>query len=524
MAASPFDPLLSIVYFRLFVKSEKSGIVINMKPILTIYWARRDLRLLDNPALSAAVASSKENAVPLLPLFVLEEYMVADNPIHQFGYPQRWFLARALPKFAANFTSFALVRGRAAEYIIKLHQKFTLTIFVNDDVYQDFYTQVQKLKKAGVNVVVCDDTLTVSKETRTGTGNLYSVFTPFKKMVWQQFVTAPSLPVPDLEDVTFANVEELALESRVLIDENSISEQFLESRKVQVGAFVFDLDQYLKKPDLSPWYVSEDEALTHFKTYCSSGQLDDYAGTRDSLERDASGSGATSKMSLALAWGLISPRTLVSTIKKHFDEAFDNPFSLRVSQGALTFISELIWREFYRYQLFHHPELMTTEFQERFRGTIDWVEIDIAKERFLAWVQGETGYSIVDAAMKQIAETGWMHNRARMIVASVLTKNLGVDWRWGQEYFRAALIDLDEASNNGGWQWGASVGADPKPIRIFNPELQAKNHDGSGGYQAKWLSGNGLLRPELLPIVEHKVAREEALKRYGLSKVKPRDF
>jgi deoxyribodipyrimidine photo-lyase len=122
--------------------------------------------------------------------------------------------------------------------------------------------------------------------------------------------------------------------------------------------------------------------------------------------------------------------------------------------------------------------------------------------------------------MKQLAETGWMHNRSRMVVASILTKNFGVDWRWGQEYFRAALIDLDEASNNGGWQWGASVGTDPKPIRIFNPELQAKNYDKSGAYQKRWLEQGEafLLQSPRVPVVEHKLAREEALRRYGLSK------
>jgi deoxyribodipyrimidine photo-lyase len=114
-----------------------------------------------------------------------------------------------------------------------------------------------------------------------------------------------------------------------------------------------------------------------------------------------------------------------------------------------------------------------------------------------------------------------MHNRARMIVASVLSKNLGVDWRWGQEYFRAMLIDLDEASNNGGWQWAASVGADPKPIRIFNPYLQAENFDPDGTYQKKWLSKKADSEKyfsNIKPIVDHKQARAEALKRYGLDK------
>ena len=160
-------------------------------------------------------------------------------------------------------------------------------------------------------------------------------------------------------------------------------------------------------------------------------------------------------------------------MKAHYDESFENPLSSR-NESARHYISELIWREFYGYLLYHYSHLMNTEFQEKFRGRTRWVPEAEARVRFLAWVKGKTGYAIVDAAMKQLAKSGWMHNRARMIVASVLTKNLGVDWRWGQEYFRAVLIDLDEASNNGGWQWGASVGADPKPIRIFNPYLQAK--------------------------------------------------
>jgi deoxyribodipyrimidine photo-lyase len=230
-------------------------------------------------------------------------------------------------------------------------------------------------------------------------------------------------------------------------------------------------------------------------------------------------------MSVALAWGLVSSRTLRAMIQEHGGEVYDNPYSERVSRGALTYLSELVWREFYRYLFFHHPHLMYTEFQERFRGTIVWEQDPVALARFLSWIKGETGYSIVDAAMRQLSHTGWMHNRSRMIVASILTKNFGVDWRWGQEYFRAALIDLDEASNNGGWQWGASVGADPKPIRIFNPELQAKAHDASQAYRDKWLSdSSNILQAEIVPIIEHAQAREEALRRYGLNGTKPRDY
>jgi len=495
-----------------------------MKQPLIIYWARRDLRLADNPALAAAVGASQSEQVPFLPLFILEDYMVEAKPEYQFGYPSRFFLAQALPKFAAQFADFALVRGKAVQYLTQLSQQYDLKIFVNDDVYQDFYTQVAKLKEAGVTVEVLEDALSVPKDTRSGEGKLYSVFTPFKKSVWTRFVTKQPQGKPNFTGVVPADDIVKQLPALVPTDTETIWSLFSKSRVISVGGHKINLDDETEVPQLTAWYTSEDEALKHFKQYLSSGDLDAYSENRDSLELDAEGQGKTSKMSLALAWGLVSSRQLVALMQKHFEESFDNPFSSRVSQGALTYISELIWREFYRYQLFHHPELMDTEFQTRFRGTIAWVEDAEALRRFVAWIRGETGYPIVDAAMKQLAVTGWMHNRSRMVVASILTKNLGVDWRWGQEYFRAALIDLDEASNNGGWQWGASVGADPKPIRIFNPELQAKNYDRSDAYQAKWLGGENVFSQVQVPLVEHKVAREDALRRYGLEKEEPRDY
>jgi deoxyribodipyrimidine photo-lyase len=501
-----------------------------MKTPLVIYWSRRDFRLADNPALRAATVESKEKNVPFLPLFILEEYMLKAEPGHQFGYPSRWFLARALPAFANQFKKFCLVRGKVVLIFEQLNKKYQLTVFVNDDIFQDFYKQIEKLKKLNIRVQVCEDALSISKETRTQTGNLYSVFTPFKKSVWNEFVDSKPTPkISGLDELNYlSDLEVRAIKNQLKISTPSIEAIFSQKRLIQVADILIDLDEVTSRSSLEGWYMSEAEALERFKYYLKSGDLDQYEKNRNSLELDVEGVtkrglaylGKTSKMSLALAWGLVSPRTLVSLVKKHFDESFDNPFSGRVSQGALVFISELIWREFYRYQLFHYPELMEVEFQERFRKTITWVEKEKAKKRFVAWIKGETGYGVVDAAMKQIAETGWMHNRARMVVASILTKNLGVDWRWGQEYFKAALIDLDEASNCGGWQWAASVGADPKPIRIFNPDLQAKNYDASGAYQNKWLQGEGdsLLKSQIIPIVEHKVAREEALRRYGLNK------
>jgi deoxyribodipyrimidine photo-lyase len=505
-----------------------------MRQPLIIYWSRRDFRLTDNPALEAALTKSRTEGIPFLPLFILEDYMTNGDPAYQFGYTSRQFLSRALPKFREAFKLFALVEGKAAQYLTSLNTEYDLTIFVNDDVYPDFYTQIRKLTDAGVRIEVLPDALTVNKETKTGEGNLYSVFTPFKKSVWASVVAKRNLVVSKPREVDYLDaVSFQKLKNRLEVTEEAIWEACAHTRLLSVGDTTLDLDTLTKPPRVEAWYASEDEALGRFDLYLAAGLLDGYGTNRDSLEHDSDVTvhkdgaieGKTSRMSLALAWGLVSSRTLIERIQKHFDEAFDNPFSNRVSQGALTYISELIWREFYRYQLFHHPELMHTEFQERFRGTITWIPKDEAIERFKLWIQGKTGYPVVDAAMHQLGATGWMHNRARMIVASILTKNLGVDWRWGQEYFRAVLIDLDEASNNGGWQWGASVGADPKPIRIFNPYLQAKNYDASGAYVERWLSsGDQILKEEVLPIVEHTLARDDALRRYGLSKVEPRDY
>ena len=138
-----------------------------------------------------------------------------------------------------------------------------------------------------------------------------------------------------------------------------------------------------------------------------------------------------------------------------------------------TFVSELAWREFWQHIAYNFPETKTMEFQEKKRH-IPW---DGANDLFYAWCRGETGYPVVDASIKQLLETNWMHGRARMIVASFLTKDLHIDWRLGEAFFKKHLLDYDENVNFGNWQWSASVGADPKPLRIFNPSLQSQKFD-----------------------------------------------
>jgi deoxyribodipyrimidine photolyase len=364
----------------------------------------------------------------------------------------------------------------------------------------------------------------------SGTGGQYSIFTPFKKAVWKDFMAAPvckKFSDADISYVPHTVTKDIphthACDTQKILHTLGTKRTCAITKKYSIG-----IDELFEIPDLGEWYTTEAAAHTALK-YAVGHIVEKYSDTRDSLDIDAKGSiqhpASTSRLSPALAWGLLSARQIRDAIQAEYKtvEFADVRFLDKVIPhnytGIVQFFSELIWREFYAYLLFHNPKLLDTEFQSRFRGAIHWVPEHIAKERFAAWVQGKTGYSVVDAAMRQLAQTGWMHNRSRMIVASVLTKNLGVDWRWGQAYFKAMLIDIDEASNNGGWQWGASVGADPKPIRIFNPYTQAKNYDPDNVYQKKWLGERDFFF-ETTPIVEHALAREEALARYGLGSIK----
>lgn len=479
-----------------------------MKQSLIIYWSRRDFRLRDNRALGNAIKTSKNTGVALLPVFIIEPYMTAGNSAFQFGYPSRYFLSQALPLFACQFDQFLIVHEKPVDFFSKLAKKYDIELYVNEDIHPDFYTQIRKLRSTGVSIRLFRDQMTVSKETATGAGDRYSVFTPFKKNVWSGFIAEKEDVLGSLKSVSFKDIAELPVKA-LSHDPDHLLKLFSKNESITVGGHIIDiLEMRLPKRDLSDWYYSEEQALSQFKKFLK--RIEVYKDARDMLGEDG-----TSKMSLALTWGLVSARTLVSMIKRHYNNELDNPLSPQASiQGALHYISELIWREFYKYLYFHNPKLFSEPFQEKFNN-ITWVPKKVALERFKTWINGKTGYPIVDAAMMQLAQTGWMHNRARMVVASVLTKNLGVDWRWGQEYFRALLIDLDEASNNGGWQWGASVGADPKPIRIFNPYLQAKNYDPDNTYQNKWLPNEYIQNPPE-PIVLHENARADALERYGL--------
>ena len=240
---------------------------------------------------------------------------------------------------------------------------------------------------------------------------------------------------------------------------------------------------------------------------------------------------ATSFLSPYLRFGALSIRQAYWGAKAAIDLATDKA----AQQGAEAWLNELIWREFYLGLLYHFPHTINQPLREQYRD-FEWLDDD---ESFAAWCEGRTGYPVVDAAMRMLNATGWMHNRARMIVASFLTKDLLIDWRQGERYFMQQLIDGDSASNVGGWQWAAGVGADAQPFfRVFNPTLQGQRFDPEGLFVKQWLPELAQVPIELVhepwkmkqadqqkygviigrdypaPIIDHAFARDRAIQHY----------
>jgi deoxyribodipyrimidine photo-lyase len=257
-------------------------------------------------------------------------------------------------------------------------------------------------------------------------------------------------------------------------------------------------------------------------------RIDRYADTRDFPAVKG-----PSYLSVYLRFGTVSIRTLVRVAYERMKAG---------SGGAEVWLSELIWRDFYHQVLFHHPHVVEQAFRREY-DAVQW-ETGAEAERLLAaWKCGRTGYPLVDAAMRQLNETGYMHNRLRMVAASFLTKDLGIDWREGERYFALQLNDFDLAANNGGWQWAASTGTDAQPyFRIFNPVSQSEKFDARGDFIRRYvpelakLSADAIHAPWLaatdelakagvrlgdtypMPVVHHDVARKRTLERYSVVK------
>ncbi|CAH0530148.1 deoxyribodipyrimidine photo-lyase [Vibrio hippocampi] len=354
-------------------------------------------------------------------------------------------------------------------------------------------TLEQALTEVGITLTSIDDKCAVPPGSVVNKqGAYYKVFTPFKK-AWLALGYTPQV-VPSRASVPV--------------------------KQPLSDCFTDKVTYSYPRQDSRLWPVDSTAILQRLRAF-SAARVDDYQRQRDFPAVDG-----TSQLSPYLAIGALSVRQCIARLY------YDQP-SASLSEGAVVWLSELIWREFYQHLVYFEPKLCKGE------GYLDWekhLDWSIGSEvTFEHWCRGDTGYPIVDAAMKQLNQTGWMHNRLRMIVASFLTKDLQIDWRKGERYFMTKLVDGDFASNNGGWQWCASTGCDGQPyFRIFNPITQGEKFDTKGDFIRHWLPELAEV-PEryihkpwawqgfenlqyVAPIVDHKTQREITLQLYKNAK------
>jgi deoxyribodipyrimidine photo-lyase len=412
-----------------------------------IVWFRRDLRVDDNQALHFA---TRTNA-PVVPLFIFDTKLIntlpSDGAAFDFQAESLLSLAEELKSIGGTLVTRS---GRPtdvhASLIAEVHP---LALYYNRD-YEPFARDrdhhVEKLyHAAGIEVKSFPDIVVHEPdEVCTGKGEPYTVFTPYantwKKLAHPLPLSKPkALVTPHLPTERVLGATELGRRTSVLNP-----------------AFAGGVKEASKR-----WRYFLREKIQHY-----------------SRDRDLPAEDGTSRLSPYLRFGCISVRRVLADCEQTLEKV---PPSVRLSIDK--FIDELIWREFYQAILFNFPGLVDKSYREEF-DAMPW---KYSKKYYNAWTRGETGFPLIDAGMRQLNETGWMHNRVRMVVASFLTKDLMHDWRLGAVYFERKLMDIETASNNGGWQWAASTGVDPKPLRIFNPRLQSERYDPSGAYVKKYV-------------------------------------
>lgn len=462
-------------------------------PALTVVWFRNDLRSLDNAVLCSAIDHAAKHNTALIGLFIATPHTWAQHdmaPIKQDFIRRRVQALRQelealqIPLMAVEGSSYQQVPA----FFAQLSQSFQLTVFAQSEYElreQRRDAEVAQRLNASKGELVQFDTQCIMPpgSIRTQQGDIYKVFTPFKRSwlarLHQQGVHCCGRPKP---------ISQPPLQ----LPEHSVMQPGDDSS--------------------ANWPVTEELMLTMLRTFCQQ-KVADYQQQRDFPAVDG-----TSKLSPYLAIGAISAMQCVARLQLEVKESW----ALEKS-GAEVWLSELIWREFYKHILVAYPQLIKHQPFQAETAAIRWSNNTAL---FQAWCDGQTGYPIVDAAMRQLNQTGWMHNRLRMIVASFLVKDLHIDWRWGERYFMSKLIDGDFAANNGGWQWAASTGTDAAPyFRIFNPVSQSEKFDPQGdfirlyvpelnklqGAALHWPAKVGGVKAYPKPIVDHSVARKHTL-------------
>jgi deoxyribodipyrimidine photo-lyase len=456
---------------------------------IALWWIRRDLRLADNQALTSALKKSEQ----VLPVFVIDPRLINSPYV---GEKRLSFLYAGLRQLDNE------LRQRGSQLVVRNGEPLNVlsdllievdaqAIFAEEDYSPYARQRDQKISNNLPLYLTPGLTVHHPGSVLKADGAPYTVFTPFSKTWLAKAWPGAALAAPKWIPIP-ANVksEEIPTASG---SKNGIS-----------------------------FAPGEKEALQRLVTF-SEDAIYQYQEDRNRMDLPA-----TSALSPYLRFGMLSARQAAAAAIKAQDQAGNGVFQ----RGAETWLNELIWREFYISILYHFPFVRQTAFRAELRP-LAWINDE---DDFTAWTEARTGYPVVDAAMRQLTQTGWMHNRARMVSASFLVKHLLVDWRWGERWFMQHLIDGDPAANNGGWQWTSGTGTDAAPyIRVFNPVLQGQKFDPHGNYVRRWLpelarvpqkfihnpwnmpdrlqeqAGCVIGRDYPAPIIEHNFARQRAI-------------
>ncbi|MGM0630591.1 MAG: deoxyribodipyrimidine photo-lyase [Pseudomonadota bacterium] len=454
-------------------------------------WFRSDLRMLDNPALFHACKNEK---APVAVFFACYETWDNHNwaPIkvdflwHNLESLQQDLAENGIELEVRLVPKFSQVSGELRQFC---REHGVNRVHINAE-----YALDEKRRDAAVEAVLSNDDielltyhgnlLVAPGQVRTQQGDYYKKFTPFNRR-WRQVVNE------------LTQSEPLQINSYTRVKAKGLPEL------------------PIKRKDSSDWSSGEQEALGKL------GQFVGHSVADYQRARDIPAQNGTSKLSAYLALGVVGPQTATRALHQ-----FSPEFPFGLPSGADAWLTELAWREFYQHLMYFVPRLSKGESFQTETDSIRWLDDD---EAFQRWCEGRTGYPIVDAGMRQLTSTGWMHNRLRMITANFLVKDLLVNWRKGEAFFMQHLIDGSFPANNGGWQWSASVGTDAVPyFRVFNPVKQSEKFDPEGEYIRKWVhelkevpakhihwphswlqqqSSNNYCEP----VVEHKFARERFL-------------
>ncbi|MBS1515540.1 MAG: deoxyribodipyrimidine photo-lyase [Bacteroidetes bacterium] len=415
--------------------------------MLKVFWFRKDLRLEDNAGLREFINSVTDKDE------ILFLYIKNKNKYHYYGEKRINFLYESLNELKNDLREkgfdLLITEGKSPEVFKKLKKENpAIEVFANEQVEPYSIERDKEVKEIIPSFqLFIDNTIFPLGKIRTDEGNFYSVFTPFKK----KFLLLLK------GECAKQNCSLDKLENTKQFKSSSLKEFSIPETK----------DEIFKG--------GRKEAVRLLNIFCKEKM------TAYKEQRDFPGEYGTSLLSPHIHFGAIGFREVFRAAQHKADkEAKSEIEKINID----SWISELIWREFYYNITFHKPHIITKSFKPEF-DKLKWEWND---ELFKKWCEGKTGYPIVDAGMRQLNETGWMHNRLRMITAMFLTKDLFMDWRLGEKYFAEKLIDLDFSSNNGGWQWSASTGCDAQPyFRIFNPVLQSKKFDTDGSYIKKYV-------------------------------------